>query len=196
MANIVITAEGSGYKLTSNDVETGWHTEYIAPSDIAEVKRCIDAENSVDAICVTLSNGVVWELVKTGGNGEWAVDSVLGVVPADIDELGLLFSELKAQANRVATTGINADVVDSVSDEIVLSDSKYVALYVKKESGTVTTCETYIEVYDGSDWYLTDHKVTGEGYTHDNICVGMKARAIIKTAQGATSVIKATLIAK
>lgn len=89
MANIVITKETNRFKVTSNDVSTGWLYDYVWPDDIEHVQR----------------NGAVvlsfrderhdWELSPDGADGTWQVDTVDSVTITTLDGLAAAIANMK-----------------------------------------------------------------------------------------------------
>jgi len=91
MANIIITQDGEGYRVESNDVnsKTGWDIHYVWPQDIKSVQRNGLIEFSFK------DDRIPWEVSHDGYQNTWKIDSVLGVVPDDLDHLVGLLANLK-----------------------------------------------------------------------------------------------------
>lgn len=89
MANIVITKETNRFKVTSNDVNTGWLYDYVWADDIEHVQR----------------NGAVvlsfrderhdWELSHDGADNTWKVDTIDGVPITSLDILATEIANMK-----------------------------------------------------------------------------------------------------
>jgi len=89
MANLVISVDGNRFKVTSNDIDTGWDIDYIWPIDIEHVT----------------ANGVVvlsfhderypWEMTHDGSDYTWEVDSVNGTNITSNTQLATLIADLK-----------------------------------------------------------------------------------------------------
>ena len=89
MANIVITKATTRFKVTSNDVATGWDYDYVWPEDIEHVQR----------------NGLVvlsfrderpdWELSHDGADNTWEVDTIDGVTITGLDVLATEIANMK-----------------------------------------------------------------------------------------------------
>jgi len=89
MANLVITVDGNRFKVTSNDVYTGWDIDYIWSQDIEHVTQ----------------NGTVvlsfhderdpFEMTHDGSDGTWEVDSINGTTITSNSQLATLIANLK-----------------------------------------------------------------------------------------------------
>jgi len=63
-------------------------------------------------------------------------------------------------------------------------------------TGTGTTFVSTLQVFDGVNWWDTDHIIHGEGNFHEDICVGEQLRVKITTSEGSTSTVDITIIIK
>jgi len=193
MANLVITVDGDGYKVESNDINTGWDIYYFLPINISEIYT-----NSNAVIVVFKDRIEPWELTLTSTDGEWKVDTILGLIPATIDDLLSLMNKLRIKTRSLEDSNLNTNDTNSATAILELGETKQIGLYVQIVSGTVSTCVIEIQVRADSttEWQNTGHIVTGEGHSHDNMCIGGQIRAKVQSAQGAISVVKVNLIAK
>lgn len=189
MANLVITAEGAGYKVTSNDVDTGWDDYLLLPGDIVEV-------HINGSVIVVLDDGKQWELTLIGTDGEWKVDTVLGETPGTISALSTMIFALRLSANKLVSVGLDANSA-SATNELDLGDAKYIGMYVIADTGTHATHVITLQVSpDDTNWYNTTHTVTGVGFTHEDMCIGHSVRAKVTTLEGAPSTVDVMIFAK
>lgn len=89
MANIVITTDGARFKVTSNNVDTGFDYDYVWPEDIEHVQK-----NG----CVVLSfhdERFDWEFSIDGNNGTWEIDSISGSEMTTLDILATAIANMK-----------------------------------------------------------------------------------------------------
>ena len=89
MANLVIAVDGARFKVTSNDIDTGWDIDFIWPQDIEHVTQ------NGRVVLSFHDERHPWEMSYDGGDYTWKIDSVSGTPVTDNTQLAILIADLK-----------------------------------------------------------------------------------------------------
>ncbi len=94
--------------------------------------------------------------------------------------------DLAVDANTSATT-----------TPLSIGDAKLIGFYVVADTGTNGTHVAMLQISpDGTNWFDTDHTITGIGNLHEIVCATEEVRVKITTVEGAASTVDIIIIIK
>ena len=101
-------------------------------------------------------------------------------------------------ADRQPSPDIDANAT-STTTPITMGAAKKAAFYVTGVSGTHVTHKATLQVSpdeSGSNWFDTEHVITGTGNIHNIDCAAERLQVEITTVEGGASIVDITIIIK
>ena len=99
-------------------------------------------------------------------------------------------------ADKQVDTGVNANT-NSTTTPLTMYEAKLIGFYVIANTGTNSNHIATLQISpDGTNWFDTDHTITGIGNLHEVVCATEEVRVKITTLEGSSSTVDIIIIIK
>lgn len=99
-------------------------------------------------------------------------------------------------ADKEVDNGIDANT-NATTKPLTMYDAKLVAFYIVASTGTHTNHIATLQISpDGTNWFDTEHTITGTGNLHNISCATDELRVKITTTEDSTSTVDIIVIIK